>query len=378
MSSSASGTMPCQIPDPIPLQEIRRVLVIKLRHHGDVLLTSPVFSVLAQALPQAELDALVYEDTREMLSLHPAIHEVLGVGRNWKRLGLTAQLRQEWRLLQALRARRYDLIVHLTEHWRGAWLCRLLKPRWSVGPAMRQRGKRWKRAFSHRYDHPKNALRHVVEANLDALRRIGIQPGAAERQLSLVPGAAAVQRIQEWRQQQGLADQTFIHIHPASRWFFKCWSTDGMAALVARLQAAGWPVVLSAAPDAAELALVEAIQTGLARLGAPAAHSLAGQLQLKELAALTAQARLFIGVDSAPMHMAAAVGTPVVALFGPSGERQWGPWGVPMRVVSSTRHPCRPCGIDGCGGGKVSDCLMSLGVDAVWHAVTALLAETDA
>lgn len=149
-----------------------------------------------------------------------------------------------------------------------------------------------------------------------------------------------------------------------------------MAELIARLQAAGWPVVISAAPDPAELALVEAIQTELVRLEAPLAHSLAGQLSLKELAALTAQARLFIGVDSAPMHMAAAVGTPVVALFGPSGEHQWGPWGVPMRIVSSTQHPCRPCGIDGCGGGKVSDCLISLSVDEVWRAVTEVLMET--
>jgi heptosyltransferase-3 len=100
---------------------------------------------------------------------------------------------------------------------------------------------------------------------------------------------------------------------------------------------------------------------------------LAGQLSLKELAALTARARLFIGVDSAPMHIAAAMGTPTVALFGPSGDREWGPWGVPHRVVSSDAHPCRPCGIDGCGGGKVSDCLSSLSVDRVHAAVQELL-----
>ena len=149
-----------------------------------------------------------------------------------------------------------------------------------------------------------------------------------------------------------------------------------MAALIARLQAEGWPVVMTAAPDPAELALVNAIQAALLQQGAKPGHSLAGQLSLKELAALTARARLFVGVDSAPMHMAAAVGTPTVALFRPSGDRQWGPCGVPMRVVSSTHHPCRPCGIDGCGGGKVSDCLMSLSVEQVWQAVTDLLAET--
>ncbi|HET9651135.1 MAG TPA: glycosyltransferase family 9 protein, partial [Usitatibacter sp.] len=84
------------------------------------------------------------------------------------------------------------------------------------------------------------------------------------------------------------------------------------------------------------------------------------------------------GVDSAPMHIAAAMGTPVVALFGPSGEKQWGPWHVPHRVVGSDRHPCRPCGNDGCGGGKVSECLTELEVDRVHAALNELLTRQPA
>ena len=94
---------------------------------------------------------------------------------------------------------------------------------------------------------------------------------------------------------------------------------------------------------------------------------------MKALAALTGSAKLFIGVDSAPMHMASAVGTPVVALFGPSGEKEWGPWSSVARVVASDAHPCRPCGIDGCGGGKISDCLVTLPEGRVLQAVYELL-----
>jgi heptosyltransferase-3 len=101
-------------------------------------------------------------------------------------------------------------------------------------------------------------------------------------------------------------------------------------------------------------------------------------MSLRELAAFTRRARLFVGVDSAPMHIAAAVATPVVALFGPSGEVEWGPWQVPHRIVASADHPCRPCGNDGCGGGKVSECLTTLPVGRVHEAVLALLAETNA
>jgi heptosyltransferase-3 len=74
------------------------------------------------------------------------------------------------------------------------------------------------------------------------------------------------------------------------------------------------------------------------------------------------------------MHLAAAMGTPTVALFGPSGETEWGPWNVAHRVVTSA-HSCRPCGLDGCGGGKVSDCLATLPVDAVYAAAQELLAK---
>ncbi len=72
------------------------------------------------------------------------------------------------------------------------------------------------------------------------------------------------------------------------------------------------------------------------------------------------------------MHIAAAVGTPLVALFGPSGETLWGPWRVSARVITSD-HSCRPCGLDGCGGSKRSDCLEIIPVDRVLDAALELL-----
>jgi heptosyltransferase-3 len=355
--------------DPVPLGEVRRALVIKLRHHGDVLLSSPVFSALKAHAPHIEIDALVYADTAEMLTLHPAISQVHVIDRRWKKLGLIKQAGAEWRLLQALRARRYDLVIHLTEHPRGAWLARFTGARWSVAPVIKQRGNFWQKAFTHFVTAPRNALRHTVERNLDALRRIGLYPATDERALALVPGREAEARVIMLLRERGVEAKQFIHIHPASRWHFKCWPTEKMAALIDLLHAEGHRVVLTAAPDAAETAMIEAIQ---ARLQQPAV-TLGGQLSLKELAALTARAQLFIGVDSAPMHIAAAMGTPTVALFGPSGDKEWGPWGVAQRIIASDSHPCRPCGIDGCGGGKVSDCLSTLPVERIHRAAQELL-----
>jgi len=353
--------------DAVDLSQVQRALVVKLRHHGDVLLASPVIAVLKNHAPQAEVDALVYADTADMLSLHPGLAQLQVIDRKWKAAGTLAQAAAEWRLFSALRARRYDLLVHLTDHPRGAWLARLLGCRHAVAP--RRQGRAWRRSFTHLYPLPPRGGRHRVELDLDALRRIGVQPGEEERRLVLMPGAEAETRVAELLTSVGLVDQPYVHLHPASRWQFKCWTPERTAALVDRLHDRGERVVLTAAPEERELALIAAIRS---RTRAQAAD-LSGKLTLKMLAALAARARLFVGVDSAPMHIAAAVGTPVVALFGPSGEIEWAPWGVPHRVVTSAVHACRPCGNDGCGGGKVSECLSSIPVEAVLDAIDQLL-----
>lgn len=354
-------------PSALDLSRAKRALIIKLRHHGDVLLTSPVFSLLKGRAPHLEIDALIYAETADMLSLHPAISQVHMIDREWKKRGIAVQGAKEWQLLRTMDKRHYDLVVHLTEHPRGAWLSQLLRPTWSVAPAHDRA--LWKRSFSHIYPLPRHTPRHTVEANLDALRRLGLIPTEAEKKLLLVPGKPAEDKIDTMLAQANVQRGKFIHIHPTSRWFFKTWPAERMADLILELGKAGHRVVLSAAPAPNERAMITAIKE---RLKAPVVD-FTGMLSLKELAALTSRARLFIGVDSAPMHMAAAVGTPTVALFGPSGEHQWGPWGVPHRLVTSD-HPCRPCGNDGCGGSKVSECLTTLPVERVLAAANELLA----
>ena len=367
--------MPSYLPDAVPLSEIRRVLVTKLRHHGDVLLTSPVFSTLKRAAPHVEIDALVYRDTAPMLANHPSIAWIHSIDRDWKRRGLRAQGSAEWTLLRELRARRYDLLLHLTEHPRGATLAHLLRPRFAVTRERPQGGLLWKR-FTHFYRLPRRTPRHAVEANLDALRRIGVYPEPGDKRVVLIPGDAARARAQALLREHALAPGGFVNAHPGSRWLFKCWPAASNAALFDRIAASGQRIVVTGAPDARERALVTSVLGLVADSTRRNIADVSGQLTLQELAALTAHARVFVGVDSAPMHIAAAMGTPTLALFGPSGEQEWGPWDVAQRVVVSQRHPCRPCGIDGCGGGKVSECLTTLAVDEVFAQLVSLLDET--
>lgn len=351
------------IQDAVPLKSIARALVIKLRHHGDVLLAAPVLSVLKAHAPEAEIDALVYDDTAPMLEGHPALHTLHTVGRKWKALGVLARFGAERALYASLSSRRYDLIVHLSEQPRGAWLARALGPHFSVAPIVPGRGAFWRNSFTHRYPLLRNGRRHAVELNLDALRRLGIQPSAQERRVQFVPGAEAEAKAAALAPERG-----FVHLHPTSRWSFKNWTVEKNAELLNRLAAEGHRVVLTASPAPAELAMIGAIE----KLAPGRALNLAGRLSVKELGAVAARAKLFIGVDSMPMHLAAALGTPTVALFGPSGDLEWGPWNVAHRIVASG-HSCRPCGNDGCGGGKVSECLTTLPVEQVFAAARALL-----
>ncbi|HEX8988770.1 MAG TPA: putative lipopolysaccharide heptosyltransferase III [Rhodocyclaceae bacterium] len=358
------------MPAAVPFASLRRALVIKLRHHGDVLLSAPVISTLKGLAPRCEVDALVYADTAPMLSGHPDIAQLHLIDRSWKRQGALRQASSEWALLSQLRARRYDLVVHLTVHTRGAWLVRLLRPRWSVAPRRRDDGAFWDGSFTHLYAAQSHPDRHTVDTNLDALRVLGGEVSLDDAAVVLVPGTDAEARVDALMASHGLERKRFIHLHPASRWAFKCWPAERVAQLCDALAARGLPLVLTCAPDPKERELVAAVR---AAAQVPLID-LSGALSLRELAALTARARLFIGVDSAPMHIAAAMGTPTVAIFGPSGDREWGPWHVDSRVVASRVHDCRPCGRAGCNDSKISECLTTLPVAQVLAACEDLLA----
>ncbi|WP_369601172.1 putative lipopolysaccharide heptosyltransferase III [Hahella sp. SMD15-11] len=353
--------------DAVPRDTIRRVLVIKLRHHGDVLLTSPVITSLAEQLPEAEIDALVYAETRDMLDGLPQLAQLHCIDRKWRKSGTRQHLMHEWHLIRQLQDRRYDLVIHLTEHWRGVILTRFIRPRFSVAGKYRRRqnSRLWKRTFTHLY--PIVPRRHTVDLHLDALRRIGLHP-ANPPALSVDIPETARTRIRDLLRDSGLKDSDrYLVVHPTSRWMFKGWPPENFSRVIDTLSDRGWKVVVTAAPDKRELALAHAIF----RSCRTSPVNLTGKLSLKELAAVIDGAAAFIGLDSVPMHLAAACQTPAVALFGPSSEQEWGPWQSPSTVLT-TPLSCRPCGQDGCGGGKISDCLWQVTPERVIDAVSTL------
>ena len=144
------------------LAKVRRVLVVKLRHHGDVLLCSALFNVLKARMPLAQIDAYIYKDTLPMLEGHPAIDAFHLYDYSWKQLGLWRRIGRELALLRAIRGRGYDLVINLTEGDRGA-LCALFSgARYRVGWAPEGGAGRFKRRlYTHIVKRPR-LPRHMV------------------------------------------------------------------------------------------------------------------------------------------------------------------------------------------------------------------------
>jgi heptosyltransferase-3 len=347
------------------LTGVKKILVVKLRHHGDVLLTSPVFSNLQAAIPQAEIHAMVYKDTVPMLEGHPAIQKFLSYDRGWKKLGFFGKFLKEISLLKSVRQEKYDLVINLTEGDRGAIAAFVSGAKICVGLDPEGKGFKGKRKiYSHIVKNCKTP-RHTVEKNLDALRRIGIFPTPEERDVFFAIPEESRKKVRQLL--NGISD--YFLLHPVSRWKFKCWPPSLVAKLIQELHQRGEKIVITASSDASELQMVEEI---LKLTPDVPVLNLGGKTSLKDLGALIEMSRCLVCVDSVPLHMSSALKTPTVVLFGPTSEINWGPWQNQKARVVVQNLPCRPCFMDGCGGSKMSDCLFTLPVGRVLSAIDSL------
>jgi heptosyltransferase-3 len=354
------------------LKRVKRALVIKMRHHGDVLLTSPLFSNLKKAIPNGEIDAFIYKDTLPMLEGHPDIAGYILYDRSWKKLSALKKIGKEVGLLRTIRAKKYDLVINLTEGDRGAIAALVSGSRIRVGFDPKGSGLFGKRKI---YTHVVKACphpRHTVERQIDVLRSIGIFPSPEERDLVLHVPDAAKRKVLDLLQKEEVRQGNYLLIHPVSRWRFKCLSTKQIAQLVRTLNERGERVVISAGPDSQEIAMVEEI---LAQVPEAQVVNCAGKLTLKELSALILLSKGLICVDSVPLHIASALKTPVVAMFGPTSEQNWGPWMHPRARVVAQRFSCRPCYQDGCAGSKMSDCLFTMPQNMILSALDEVLSD---
>lgn len=343
----------------------RNILVIKLKQPGDVLVSTPVLAALKEAWPQARVSFLVPRAAEDMVAGHPLLDELLVADRRqetWSR---------SWRLLQNLWQAKYDLVLELSGGDRGAFYTLATRAPERVG-FERPGQPYWQRqsVFTLLLPRPP-VMMHMVEQNLEAVRALGVATRNPRLQFFWDDRVEA--RVNKKLEILGLKPKYFVVLHPGAGWRFKCWTPAGYARIIEHiLKAWRLPVVLTASRAPHEQELIQEILTECRQ----APINLAGELTLKELGALIAKARFFFGADSAPMHLAAAVNTPAVALFGPSGAFNWRPWGEGHLVIQKDLD-CVPCGQDGCEGTKISRCLTELTPEEVLEQVERFIRESS-
>ncbi len=342
---------------------MKKILICIFKYHGDVLLTSPVYTALRSAYPAAEIDVYLFKDTHPMLEGHPSISKFIFFDQKWRKYSFFKRIWQELKMWSLIRKEKYDAVLNLTSGDRGAIVALVSGAKTRIG-IQRGGGMKQKDSFFTKIVRTTDTPRHVVERNLDLVRALGITP--MEKDLIFFIPEAAKTKVQSV-----LPYPDFILIHPASRCYYKHWPTEKFQDLIRDLRKQGEKIIISGGPGKEEQNLIAEIIAPFE--GDPFVQSLAGKLTLKELGALIQTSKLLVSVDSVPPHIACALKKPVVILFGPSDDIKWGPWQNPQSEVVRLDVPCKRCDQEGCGGTWISDCLQRLPKDPVMRAIHKLL-----
>lgn len=351
--------------------EARRILAVRLDAIGDVLMTTPALSALRGGRPDRHVTLLTSSAARAVAPLLPDVDEVIVYDAPWlKATPRLSSSRGEYAMAERLRRARFDAAAIFTVYSQNPLPSAFLA--WLAGIPRR---------LAHCHENPYQLLtdwvpdpeptrlvRHEVRRQLDLVATVGcITP---DERLRLRVPAEAREAVARLLRQLGLEPGAWVLLHPGATAPSRRYPPDGFAQAARRLSdVTGFDVVLSG--TAQERELVDAVGAGIGRR----AHSVAGRLAFAEFAALVEQARLLIGNNSGPVHVAAAVGTPVVDLYALTNP-QHTPWAVPHRVLYRD-VPCRFCYKSVCPEGH-GDCLRLVSPDEVVDAALELLAERDA
>jgi heptosyltransferase-2/heptosyltransferase-3 len=345
-----------------PPAQIHSILFVKPDHLGDVLLATPALHALRHHFPQSRVVALVGPWSEVVLRRNPDVDRLLicpfpGFERVAKDAGSQRSFaRWLWSLFrpyltllryaQLLRAVRYDLaIIARDDHWWGAALALLAGIPRRIGFAVPECRPFLTDAlpWDPRAHVSTQALALVATAAASRTEpQAPLQGNTAKHPLARFdPSPTDLDWADAWLQAQGLdANDQLVVLHPGTAGPSKLWFPERWAQVAEALMSLGVRLVLTGGPD--EVALVEDI-VGRMPQRPP---TLAGQTSFGQLAALLRRAALVLGVDSGPLHLAAAQGVATVHLYGPGDAERFGPWGASERhVVLRAERWCSPCGV---------------------------------
>jgi heptosyltransferase-3 len=356
---------------------MRRVLIVCMRRIGDVLLATPVARSIKAAWPDARIDMLVFSGTDGVLRGNPDLHQVIAVPEGLSGVATLKLAARLWR--------RYDVAISVQTGDRPTFIA-WAAARKSIGFVEQKRQALWKR-WALKHAMPAGLpSEHTLAGNLRLLTPLAVPPQAAVR--ASWDDAAPARALAAFADAEA-APFALLHVSP--KFAYKAWTLEGWTELAQWLAARGMRVVIAGGNSSQENEFIARLMPGM-----PAGTvNVAGRVDLAALAWLLARADVFVGTDTAVTHMAAATGTPTIALFGPSSPVKWGPWphGIGagsaspwlMRGTQSRRNvvliqgedprDCVPCLLEGCDRhtGSLSACLQTLRSRSAIDAVERLL-----
>jgi len=335
----------------------QKILVVRTDRIGDVILSLPMVPILKSAFPSSSISFLLRSYTRELADEQAGLDQIL-------LYDVDGELKPFLRMLAELRKEKFDAVVVTYPTARLAFLIFFAAIPLRVGT-----GYRWYSVlFNTRIlEHRKTAEKHESEYNLSLLRGLGLMKPVISSPRIVIPREAAIEARETLRKLKIDADAPLILLHPGSGGSARDWKPERFGSLAERLTLRGKNVIVTGGPG--EEGLVQHV------LKAARGHALAlsSPLSLKALAALIGAADVFVANSTGPLHIAAAVGTPVVGFYPPilqCSSKRWGPLTEKKVIFEPLAVHCPVCKGGECRG---NECMDLISVEEVQQAVDRLL-----
>lgn len=341
---------------PVIRENVRRILVIRTAYVGDVLMAMPLLKPLREGFPGASITFLTSSAAGPVLENCPYVDEVVTYSPFWFYKGTAGEY---FDFIREFRKREFDLVIETRADIREIMalvmpLTARYKVSYDVGGGV------W--ALSHVVPYP--GLKHKVEYHLDIARYLGCPVSDVDWGVRVTDDER--KKAMETLKSRGIS-KPFALVHPGSRLKLKMWKPERYAALIKKMAGDGLKVALLGHPSEKDVTDV------ILDKSAGAVVSLVGAFDMRQLMAVIAEAGLIVLNDSGPLHMAAALGTPVVAVFGPSKSAETAPYRVKSEVVEKD-YPCRfRCDESSCSNVRYHGCMEDISVDDVFRAVRKIM-----
>ncbi|RZB35285.1 MAG: heptosyltransferase III [Desulfobacteraceae bacterium Eth-SRB1] len=346
-------------------RKIKSILIIQLGDIGDVVWATPTFRAVKETYPQANVSVLLRESFGSLLEADPHIHKIFEVTQY--KGNLLERAKKQVSFISNLRGEHFDLVFDLRSDDRGAYMALLSGAQ--IRAALLYRGLKWRNLlFTHLADPlpPKERIYAAAEQSLLVVRSFGINTKDGIPKLWI--SEKARKSVKQLLYHEGVTTANrWITLNPFSRWQYKEWGYEKWVQIIDWLhEKYGISTVIVGAPEEKEKS-INIVSKCKGQI-----FNLTGKTTLDELAGVLRLSSLHVGVDSAAPHIAAAVGTPTITIYGPSVWSEWAPPGE-MHSVVIPDCDCAPCHQKGCNDSGISKCLEELTVDKVKVAIQKFL-----